>query len=99
MLTLKTAFNRGHSRVWLDRASCAKLAIHHGAPFVAVFSADRIALRFDPARFGDLRPRRVAGSPDRPVIDVAGSKVSAVLPKGGQYTASRHGSTVTIRPA
>lgn len=96
MVTLKTAHNRGNSRIWLDRKSCETLAIRHGERFTVTFEPDVILLNFrpDPKAKGI---RRVAGSPTRPVVDICSRKVGPSLGEADRYTVQRLGTSYMIR--
>ena len=96
MITLRTAHNRGNARVWLDRASCRTMSLQHGDAYSVAYSTDAITLHIPP-RPG-VKPRRVAGTPDRPVVDLCSRKVSAIL-TSEHYTATRTPTRVTITGA
>jgi|GEM_PF-3285733 len=99
MITLKTARNRGNARIWLDRASCRTLAIKHGEPYSVEFGPDAIRLHFPP-RTVDGRARKVAGSADRPVVDLCSRKVDPSIGGAERYSAARTTpSIVTIKGA
>lgn len=59
--------NRGRPRLWLEKAILTDNGFSHGQQFKVINEKDRMIIQLDP--MGD---RKVAGKPDRPVIDMAG---------------------------
>lgn len=60
--------NRGRPRLWLEKAILTDNGFNHGDRFNVTNEPDRMVLQVD-----DLGARKVAGKPDRPVIDMAGA--------------------------
>ena len=86
---MKTAFrnigqNRGKSRLWIEGEILSDAGLPHGAPWVLVASHGGLLVRkvsVEPGQkkaHGGLRVRRIAGTVNRPVIDISGSGLGDV---------------------
>lgn len=70
-VTRKVGFNRGQKRIWLEGKYLAAEGWLKGAHYVREVTKDHILLTKDPAS-----RLKVAGMPDRPVIDMVGKWVT-----------------------
>ena len=74
--TRKLASNRGNARIWLERKCLTRNGIHNGARFSCIISDDSVQLAF--TADGD---RKVAGTAERPIIDINTAKLNSVMTK------------------
>ena len=93
---LRVARNRGNARVWIERGNLLRAGIQNGARFVFRVEGSAIVLDFDPGSFGEDRPRKVAGTPARPIVDICNRAVSAFMGDATHYRASFAPGRVTI---
>ena len=72
--TRKVANNRGNKRIWLEGKKLLSLALQNGMRFDCDILPDAIVLTFN--RDG---ARKIAGKPERPIIDINTAKLNSVL--------------------
>ena len=89
----KVARNRGNARVWIEGKKLNQIGWSNGKRFNSVFNADNVTLTLSPS--GE---RKVAGNPDRPIIDINTAKLNSIIGNGTHYlvTVSDDCETVTI---
>ncbi len=102
----KVGRNRGNARVWLEGKNLLSRGITCKTPFSCEIRDDKIILRFgvrEVTRYGKrtgVTHRRVAGTPQRPIIDMNGGWLTEFF--GGAtefivlYESAPH--QVTIKP-
>ena len=88
----KTARNRGNSRIWIEGKKLTVNGLGHGRRFDCEVRSDRVILTF--CQDGE---RKVAGNPERPIIDINTGRLNNVLNQS-HYLASIDGDTMTITP-
>ena len=71
-ITRKIGVNRGKRRIWLEGKSLTFFGIHHGMRFNVINKPNQLLIHItaDGAR-------KVAGNPQRPVIDMTASTITA----------------------
>ena len=72
--TRKVANNRGNKRIWLEGKKLLSLALQNGMRFDCDILPEAIVLTFN--RDG---ARKIAGKPERPIIDINTAKLNSVL--------------------
>ena len=76
----KVARNRGNARVWIEGKKLTQIGWSNGKRFNSVFNADNVTLTLSPS--GE---RKVAGNPDRPIIDINTAKLNSIIGAGSHY--------------
>lgn len=78
--TRKIGLGRGKARLWIEGKVLAEAGWNKGVPFVAVFEEGLVRYLpvLHPATVG-LPERKVAGMPDRPIIDTNTDKLLDAL--------------------
>jgi DNA (cytosine-5)-methyltransferase 1 len=71
MKTRNIGMNKGKRRIWLQNGELTDNGIHHGMRFDAVPSGNVLEIIINPEG-----KRKIAGGPDRPIIDMAGKIVT-----------------------
>ena len=89
MITRKIGMNRGNPRLWLEGKLLLDNGFTHGLRYTVTrhgneFSLDCLTITLDTSG-----ARKIAGTPQRPIIDINGAKVLQCL---------AHGDTVQIEP-
>ena len=89
----KVARNRGNARVWIEGKKLTQLGWSNGKRFNSVFNAANVPLTLSPS--GE---RKVAGNPERPIIDINTAKLNSIIGNGTHYVVkvSEDCETVTI---
>ena len=68
--TTKLGLNRGKSRVWLERGVLRAAGFNHYVQYDATPSGKTLVLTVNPTG-----ARRVAGTPERPIVDINGARI------------------------
>jgi hypothetical protein len=74
MITRKIGLNRGKRRLWLEGEVLSSNSFYRGDKFTAVIEKDELQIYADPD--GN---RTIAGTADRPIIDINSDKLFAQL--------------------
>ena len=105
----KLSTHRGapHARIWMEGARLVEAGFRHGLRFEVSWTPATLTLRLltmDEQRdLGDRRAKgfgKVAGTPERPIIDIAGGPVYEAFGKHADYVSVtyEHGY-ITVRRA
>lgn len=86
--TMKFAFNRGNSRVWLEGSKLLAAGILPGMEYVKSFNIGLNLLTLDFAPMGGAKTNRVAGTADRPILDICSKAVSQFANGAKTYNAT-----------
>lgn len=82
----KKAFNRGNARIWIEGNILNSHGFQNGMRFVKEFiDEDQLLLSFTGC-FEDLRTHKIAGTSERPIIDLTGKYVSDFFKDAERYT-------------
>jgi hypothetical protein len=91
------------TRVWLEGVRLIEAAFTHKRLFKRTVTHGKMVLEIVNARAWDERPRAergtVAGSPDRPIIDITGTTVGDTFPGVKNVTVDYTVGRITITPA
>ena len=71
--TLRIGKNRNKPRIWIEGAALAKSGWNNGDQFICEFHQGRIV--YERVIAGTPKSRKVAGDPDRPIIDTCTPKI------------------------
>ena len=86
--TYKTGSNRGNARVWLEGAVLLQHGILRGMPFKRDMNEKGFVLVFDDDERDDLvGDHHVAGTEQRPIIDLCGKWLTECFDGAPNYTA------------
>jgi hypothetical protein len=75
--TRKIGLNKGKRRIWLEGAILTDNGIKHGMRFNPVPVSNGLLIRIE-----DNGKRKIAGKPDRPIIDMTGATVTSAFDDG-----------------
>ena len=78
MFTTKLGLNRGKARVWLERGVLRAAGLAHGVAYDVTPSGNTLIITANPQG-----ARHVAGTPERPIIDINGARILAGLGSPG----------------
>ena len=86
--TYKTGLNRGNARVWLEGAVLLQHGVLRGMPFKRDMRENSFVLIFDDDERDDLvGDHHVAGTEQRPIIDLCGKWLTECFDGAQQYDA------------
>lgn len=91
----KVGENRGRTRVWLEGSRLLASGFNHKTAYSVTYHAGRVDLSTTEAAEG---VRYVAGSPERPVIDLCAAKVGAALGKCERVAITWAAGRISIQP-
>lgn len=74
VITRKIGRNRGNARLWIEGSCLENAGWNTGSTFERIDSPGTITLRRNPAG-----PRKVAGTPGRPIIDTNSNSLLSAL--------------------
>ena len=89
--TRKLGTNRGNRRAWIEGATLAAAGWTRGTRYTRTVTADAIVLVRD-----DSGPRKVAGTPTRPIIDLCGGWVTTWSAGAETFTITADPSSIII---
>lgn len=79
-VTRKIGRNRGKPRLWIEGATLGNAGFKHGDSWVLVAhltGLDIVRVDAEPgSKLDGRRVRKIAGTPDRPIIDIAGNSLA-----------------------
>ena len=81
--TYKSGTNRGNRRIWIEGARLLRAGINRGVKFSRTLDGDVMRLRFD----GEGR-HTVAGSDERPIVDLNGKYLNDFFGECAGFTAT-----------
>lgn len=96
--TMKTAFNRGNSRIWLEGKKLADAGFQRGDMLEkSISECGRIlTLRRVSIPIAGNRYHRIAGNDNRPILDCCGRWVTELLGNSEHYSAAIDSARGTI---
>jgi len=93
--TLRVCFNRGNLRLWIEGQFLLDCGFAHGDRYDLIDTGDGIYA----IRKKDDGARKIAGKPDRPIIDINSTKTLEHLGQAGELIelTSRRAGHITIQ--
>lgn len=94
----KVCTNKGNKRIWIEGQILINAGFKNGACFARLMSEDKIVLSFEmPQAMNSKNPQhKVAGTEQRPIVDLCGKYLTAFFGDATQYKAAFNGQTITI---
>lgn len=81
--TRKIGRNRGKPRLWIEGRALVEAGLPHGSAWILVnhiMGVDIVKVEAEPGSvFDGYRVRKIAGTTDRPVVDIAGSSLDPLV--------------------
>ena len=98
---MKTAKNRGNSRIWLEGKKLADAGFQRGDMLQKTFEGDSLVFTRVSNPIAGERYHRIAGTGKRPILDCCGRWVTEFMNEAEFYCASIDSSygTITITPS
>lgn len=99
--TLKTCFNRGNARIWIEGTRLTNAGIRKGREYVKRFvssDSDNATLFLNFSGNGEGRKTRVAGTDNRPIIDICSRQISDFLNGAEKYRVTINENEIMIEP-
>ena len=93
--TLKSGTNKGNRRIWIEGDRLASAGFNRGTVLYRSMTGSTMTLSTVPA---DGRKHRIAGTADRPILDLCGKWVSEFIGGHSHFTATVTADTITIVP-
>lgn len=87
----KTCKNKGHDRIWIEGSRLIQAGWNNGDRFNRELVDGVLELRRHPEG-----KHKIAGTPDRPIIDLCGQHVTSYMEGAAEYTAIMHRNTIKI---
>lgn len=100
--TRKIGMNRGKPRLWIEGKLLIEAGLPHGTPWTLIDEGSRLLIHA--GAFEGALTRKVAGKPDRPVIDIVGASLDALrdasgaMPDSVTLTFDVGGGAIAITP-
>ena len=93
--TLKSGTNKGNRRIWIEGDRLASAGFHRGTVLFRTMTGSTMTLSTVPA---DGRKHRIAGTADRPILDLCGKWVTAFMGSRTHFAVTVSADTITIEP-
>jgi len=81
--TLKSGTNKGNRRIWIEGDRLASVGLTRGTVLYRSIHNGTMILSTTPA---DGRKHRIAGTADRPILDLCGKWVTAFIGSASHFT-------------
>ena len=88
----KVCTNKGNKRIWIEGKILINAGFTNGMTFSKSIGDDEIILSFT----DDNPQHKIAGTQQRPIIDLCGKYLTAFFGNSTQYKAAFNGQTITI---
>lgn len=97
---MKTAKNRGNSRIWLEQKKLSENGFRRGDMLKKTFEGDSLVFTRVSNPISGERYHRIAGTADRPILDCCGRWVTEFMNGAPHYIAAIESGrgTITITP-
>ncbi len=82
----KKTFNRGNARIWIEGNILNSHGFQNGMRFVKEFIDDDQLLLSFTGCFEGIKTNKVAGTPERPIIDLTGKWLTEFFGDAEKYT-------------
>lgn len=93
----KVCTNKGNKRIWIEGKILINAGLDCGLVFDKTITDDQIVLNFDSSKFtSKFAQHKIAGTQQRPIIDLCGKYLTAFFGNATQYKAAFNGQTITI---
>jgi len=94
--TLKSGVNKGNRRIWIEGSRLKDAGMLRGTILYRSMLDNKMVLSTNPA---DGRKHKIAGTSDRPILDLCGKWVTEFIGKYPNFTATVTSDTITIVPS
>jgi len=88
----KVCTNKGNKRIWIEGKILINAGFTSGMTFAKSITDDAVILSFT----DDKPQHKIAGTEQRPIIDLCGKYLTAFFGDATQYKAAFNGQTITI---
>ena len=95
-VTLKSGTNKGNRRIWIEGARLTDAGLPHGTLLTRTMDGGILRLTTDPTATG--RRHRIAGTPERPILDLCGQWVTKFMDGRTHFAATLEPGGITITP-
>lgn len=99
--TLSSNHGVAHSRIWMEKDRLTNAGFTHGTTFRKTWTPATLVLEVATMKDGDKKSDfgTVAGTKDRPIIDIVGAKVVATFKGCTEVNVTYEAGRITVRKA
>ena len=92
---LKSGTNKGNRRIWIEGNRLSSAGFTRGTILYRTMADGKLYLSTRPT---DGRKHRIAGTSDRPILDLCGKWVTEFIGPASHFEVAIDGGTLSIRP-